>query len=214
MLNRELENRRNEYLKGELHEEDMPAIPLILFSAWLEEAIRENIPEPTAMALSTSTPEGLPSSRMVLLKEFSAEGFVFYSHFASRKGLEMENNPYAALLFFWPALERQVRIEGTVRKVSPETSDAYFHSRPEESQIGAWASPQSQPIVNREELVERVEKTKAQFRHAPLTRPPFWGGYMVIPHSIEFWQGRANRLHDRLKYLREGEQWKIVRLAP
>lgn len=214
MLKGELANIRNEYLKGELSRKDMPANPIVLFSAWLEDAVSRNIPEPTAMMLATSTPGGIPSSRIVLLKDASDKGFVFYTHYGSRKGRELENNPHAALLFFWPALERQVRIEGTVQKVLPETSDAYFQSRPRESQIGAWASPQSEPIGSRNELLERMEKTKARFGNEPLPRPSSWGGYLVIPRAIEFWQGRANRLHDRLKYLREGELWKIVRLAP
>ena len=182
---------------------------------WLEEAIQAEVAEPTAMVLSTVNAKGRPSARVVLLKDVSEQGLSFYTNYNSRKGRELDENPFAAVTIFWPALERQVRIEGKVVKLPPEASDTYFHSRPKGSQIGAWASPQSQEIESREALEEEDRKHTEQFKSAEvIPRPPHWGGYQLQPDRIEFWQGRPNRLHDRIVYEQQLNNWQIKRLAP
>lgn len=206
---------RKEYTKAELTIESVQREPLTQFLAWFDEALASDINEPTAMVLSTATPDGKPSSRVVLLKGVDEDGFVWYTNYLSRKGSELNVNPHASLLFFWPELERQIRIEGTVSQVSQEQSTEYFHSRPFDSQVGAAASPQSQVVPSREFLVDifaimHVAATKAQH----VEKPPHWGGYKLTPTAIEFWQGRPSRMHDRIRYRKENDQWIIERLAP
>jgi pyridoxamine 5'-phosphate oxidase len=202
---------RKDYARHRLDEDSVLSDPVAQFRVWLDEAIAAQCPEPTAMALSTVDAGGRPSSRMVLLKGVDA-GFVFYTNYESRKGRELFGNEHACLLFFWPELERQVRIEGTVQAVAPEESDAYYRSRPLPSRLGAWASPQSQPLSSAA-LVARV--AEATLRHGlDPERPPFWGGYRLTADQIELWQGRPSRLHDRLRYMREGTGWTLTRLAP
>jgi pyridoxamine 5'-phosphate oxidase len=188
--------------------------PLKQFEIWWQQAIDSNIDEPNAMTLATSTLSGKPSARTVLLKGIKENGFIFFTNYASRKGKELEENPFASLLFFWRELERQVRIEGRIEKISESESDEYFFQRPLESRIGAWSSPQSQVIENREVLQKNFEKFLSVFVDQNIPRPDFWGGYIVIPERIEFWQGRPGRLHDRLVYTYENNLWKIERLAP
>lgn len=207
-----LSSFRKEYVRSVLNESDVPADPLTLFNQWLDEAIAQQQPEPNAMTLATVKPGGRPAARVVLLKEVSEGGFVFYTNYESAKGQELEVNPHASLVFLWLGLQRQVRVNGWVKKVSPETSDAYFAVRPRNSQIGALVSPQSIVICGREELEQRFEEISRQA--SPVGRPPYWGGYRLIPDSIEFWQGRESRLHDRLLYTKQDEQWHMVRLAP
>jgi|SRR5690625_40709 len=208
-----LADNRRSYDKSALHESMLDTSPFRLFGQWMDEAIAANITDPTAMTLATTNANGQPSARIVLLKDFDEQGFVFYSNYESRKGQDLNSNPQAALLFYWSGMERQVRIEGKVTRLAPEDSDAYFHSRPLTSQLSAWASPQSQPTTR--------ETLTAQFQHYQQTlgdhpqRPDFWGGYRIHPHHIEFWQGRASRLHDRFVYqLNSNHQWSWVRLAP
>jgi pyridoxamine 5'-phosphate oxidase len=202
---------RKDYARHRLDEDSVQSEPVAQFRLWLDEAIAAQCPEPTAMALSTVDGDGRPSSRMVLLKGVDA-GFVFYTNYESRKGRELSGNAHACLLFFWPELERQVRIEGSVQPLSPEESDAYYRSRPLPSRLGAWASPQSQPLSSAA-LVARV--AEATLRHGlDPERPPFWGGYRLVPDRLELWQGRPSRLHDRLRYSRQGEVWALARLAP
>lgn len=200
-------------VKG-LHEKDLDPDPFKQFAKWFEDAKRTGMTHPEAMSAATATADGKPATRMVLLKEFDERGFVFYTNYESRKADELAANPRIALLFYWPDRERQVRIEGRIEKVTEEESADYFASRPRGSQIGAWASAQSSIIENREELEALVKKYEDQFKDQDVPLPPFWGGYRCVPDSIEFWQGRYNRLHDRLHYLREGAHWKIVRLSP
>jgi pyridoxamine 5'-phosphate oxidase len=198
-----------------LRESDVAANPFHQFRAWLDEALAAKLPQPLGMALATVTTDGRPSVRLVLLRGFDERGFVFFTNYESRKARELENNPRAALVFYWPELDRQVRIEGNVERISAEESDAYFQSRARGSRLGAWASPQSQIIASREVLDRRMEELEAEYREAEVPRPPYWGGYRVIPASIEFWQGQTNRLHDRLRYRRlEGGSWCLERLAP
>ena len=204
---------RKSYEKAELSESASDADPLQQFDRWLQEALQSELPEPNAMTVATVDSHMRPSTRVVLIKGYDARGIVWYTNYASRKGLELAGNPYAALQFHWVELERVVRIEGLVEKVSAEESDAYFHSRPLDSRIGAWASPQSQVIDSRTVLVSNAAKYGAQFLLQP-PRPPHWGGYRLKPDSWEFWQGRKSRLHDRLRYRLEGEQWLRERLAP
>lgn len=193
---------------------DLERDPVLQFKTWFDEVLRANLPEPNAMTLATSTLEGVPSARIVLLKSFDQHGFVFFTNYQSQKGQELERNPQAALLFFWPALERQVRIVGSVSKISREQSKLYFHSRPVGSQLGAWASQQSQVLAERKELDERVEELARQYAGQTIPLPPSWGGFSVRPGTFEFWQARVNRLHDRFRYTRAGDKWRIERLFP
>jgi pyridoxamine 5'-phosphate oxidase len=187
--------------------------PIAQFTAWFDHARTAGLLEPNAMALATATADGLPSVRMVLLKEYDARGFVFYTNYGSRKGRELELNSNAALLFFWAVLQRQIRIEGEVERVTREESAAYFRTRPRGAQIGAWASVQSD-IVTRAELEARITEIEKEYDGREVPVPPFWGGFRVKPASFEFWQGRTHRLHDRLRYVKDGAAWKIERLAP
>ena len=203
---------RAEYMRGELGEANANADPILQFSHWWDEATTAQVREANAMTLATADARGRPSARTVLLKGFDAAGFVFFTNFESRKGDELSANPHAALLFFWRELERQVRVEGSVSRVSDAESDEYFHSRPLASRIGAWASPQSRPIADRTWLMDRVDEMTRQGDKP--NRPPYWGGFRVSPRAIEFWQGRPSRLHDRLLYTKAGDNWNRVRLAP
>ncbi|WP_296622030.1 pyridoxamine 5'-phosphate oxidase [Marivirga sp.] len=205
---------RNEYTALSLQATEVDANPVDQFLSWFDMAINAEIMEPNAMTLSTIV-GNKPSSRIVLLKGVENEQFVFYTNYNSSKGKEMANSPYVALNFFWPELERQVRIEGEVKKVDEATSDAYFKSRPRGSQIGAWVSPQSEIIEDREILDKRLVEIELKYKNKDVERPPHWGGYTVKPTMIEFWQGRPSRLHDRIQYtLSESKKWKIERLAP
>lgn len=206
---------RKEYIRGGLDESAVNADPITQFSLWLNEAITAAVHEPTAMVLSTVSAAGAPSSRVVLLKGIDDGSMLFYTNYESRKGQELTQNPHAALLFFWPELERQVRIEGAVERLSEETSTAYFHSRPFESQLGAASSPQSQVVASREELDHRfAELAAANAGRTIIERPVHWGGFALKPHTIEFWQGRASRMHDRIRFRKTDGAWVIERLAP
>ena len=205
---------RREYTRAGLHETDMDPDPIVQFQRWFGNVINANLHEPNAMILATATSEGLPSARTVLLKGYDEHGFVFYTNYEGRKARELDANPACALLFYWGELERQVRIEGRASRLSGEESDAYFAGRPRGSRLGAWASEQSRPVQDRSILEERVRALEAVYEGREIPRPPFWGGYRVEPDTIEFWQGRESRLHDRLVYHRSGRGWKIVRLQP
>lgn len=205
---------RKDYALRRLDESDVDADPFKQFHAWLREAIEAQVPEPTAMTLATAGASGRPAARIMLLKALDDRGFVFYTNYASRKGAELEARPAAALTFFWKELERQVRVEGAIEKVSAAESDEYFASRPLGSRIGAWASTQSATIESRQWLEARVKAAEAQHGGSP-PRPPHWGGYRVIPDWLEFWQGRQSRLHDRIAYTRgAGGGWQVTRLSP
>ena len=204
---------RKDYALKRLDESDVDADPFKQFHAWLREALAAEVPEPTAMTLATVDDEGSPSARIMLLKALDGRGFVFYTNYESRKGRELAARPRAALTFFWKELERQVRIEGSVEKVSAAESDEYFASRPLGSRIGAWASTQSATIASRPWLEARVKDAEAQYGEKP-PRPPHWGGFRVIPDWLEFWQGRQSRLHDRIAYTRESTGWVVSRLSP
>jgi pyridoxamine 5'-phosphate oxidase len=212
-MNEAIANIRKDYKLKSLLEEDVKKDPIEQFSIWWDEAVDSEITEVNAMTVATSTPDGVPAARIMLLKNFTNEGFIFFTNYLSGKGSTLAKNPYAALVFFWKELERQVRVEGTVSKVSEEESDAYFKSRPIGSRIGAWASPQSTPIAGRHIIEENVKKYSEQFGEE-IPRPPHWGGFIVKPVKVEFWQGRSNRLHDRILYTRRNNQWSIERLAP
>jgi pyridoxamine 5'-phosphate oxidase len=208
------ENLRKEYTRAGMHEADMDPDPVVQFRAWFENVIEADLHEPNAMILATATRDGRPSARTVLLKGYDERGFVFYTNYEGRKASDLEANPACALLFYWGELERQVRIEGRAVRLSGEESDAYFASRPRGSRLGAWASEQSQPVEDRSILEERVKALESEYEGREIPRPPFWGGYRVEPDTIEFWQGRENRLHDRLVYGRIGGGWKMQRLQP
>ena len=204
---------RKEYSSKILEINKVEKSPIEQFKRWMAEALEAAVMEPNAMNLATVGSDKRPSSRIVLLKGID-QGFVFFTNYESRKGKELMEDPHAALTFFWPEMERQVRIEGRTEKISAEESDEYFLSRPTESQIGAWTSPQSQQIPSREFLEEQQKLYEEKFNEKPLHRPPHWGGFRLLADSIEFWQGRPGRLHDRIKYTLEGDQWEICRLAP
>lgn len=212
-LSSSIADLRKSYERAELSESASDANPLKQFDQWLQEAVQAQVPEPNAMTVATVSGDMRPSTRIVLIKGYDERGIVWYTNYDSRKGLQLAGNPFAALQFHWVELERVVRIEGRVEKVSAEESDAYFASRPLDSRIGAWASPQSQVISGRGVLVANAAKYSAQFLLKP-PRPPHWGGFRLIPDRWEFWQGRKSRLHDRLSYREEDGQWLRERLAP
>ena len=205
---------RVEYKRAALDERDVDPDPFRQFGRWFDEAVAVQVPEPNAMTLATVDPAGRPSARIVLLKAVDGRGFTFYTNYQSRKARELPAGSRAALLFFWPELERQVRIEGAIEKVDDATTDAYWASRPRLSRVGAWASPQSEPLPNRAALEARFAEVEARFPGDSVPRPPHWGGYRLVPDAFEYWQGRASRLHDRLIYQREDASWRIGRLAP
>jgi pyridoxamine 5'-phosphate oxidase len=205
---------RREYTREALAEADVDPDPVVQFGRWFEQAEEAGLLEPTAMTLATATPDGRPSARMVLLRGFDERGFCFYTNYESRKGIELAANPRAALVLWWGELERQVRIEGTVTRTSREESEAYFHSRPPGSQLSAAASPQSRVIEGRATLERRVAELATGSPDGKVPLPEFWGGYRLAHEVVELWQGRPNRLHDRLRYRRVGDAWRIERLAP
>ncbi|MGJ5676100.1 MAG: pyridoxamine 5'-phosphate oxidase [Nostochopsis sp.] len=206
---------RKDYTLRGLNETDIAPNPFIQFQKWFDEALTAQLLEPNAMTLATTTPDGKPSARIVLLKDFDKRGFVFFTNYNSHKGQELAENPQAALVFWWAELERQVRICGHVEKVSENDSDRYFQSRPFNSRLGAWASNQSDIIENRTLLEQRFQELQAQYENQDVPRPLHWGGLRVIPIEIEFWQGRSSRLHDRILYTRlDNGDWKIQRLSP
>ena len=210
----EIDNIRKEYTQESLDNQDVDPDPIIQFKKWLEEAIQAEVLEPTAMTVSTVSKEGKPHSRILLLKGLDERGMIFYSNFESEKGQDMKANPFVSLNFFWAELERQVRVEGKVNQISREESEAYFKSRPRGSQIGAWVSPQSQEIPSRDFLEERIKEVSVKYEGLDVPIPPHWGGYLLKIEKIEFWQGRPSRLHDRIVYQLEDENWRIFRLAP
>ena len=225
-MSNEIADIRKDYKLASLEEADVAANPIDQFTRWWNEAVASQIDEVNAMTLATANAAGVPAARIVLLKGYNPNGFIFFTNYESDKGKNLAQNPHAAIVFFWKELERQIRIEGTVEKVSAEESDRYFNSRPASSRIGAWASPQSAVIENRLVIEQNVERYSSIFANDSIERPDHWGGYIVKPRSIEFWQGRSSRLHDRIRYTieasaynaatdtRSDANWKIERLAP
>lgn len=214
MKDTDLANRRREYSQSELSKKSVASDPFEQFDKWLNEALASDLPEPTAMTLSTAAADGRPSSRVVLLKGFDKDGFVFFTNYKSRKGRELDANPVAAVNFFWPELERQVNVSGAVMKISGDESDEYFASRPYTSRIGAWASNQSEPIESRTEIMKRAAVMAAKHPLGHVPRPPHWGGFRLAPDRFEFWQGRPSRLHDRIVYAASESGWTLSRLSP
>ncbi|MBD6616902.1 pyridoxamine 5'-phosphate oxidase [Komarekiella sp. 'clone 1'] len=214
-MDKTIADLRKDYTLEGLSKTEIDPNPFIQFKKWFDQALAAQLPEPNAMTIATATPEGTPSARMVLLKDFDQRGFVFFTNYNSHKGQELAENPQAALVFWWAELERQVRISGYVEKVSETESDQYFHSRPANSRLGAWVSNQSEVIESREVLEQRLQEFQSKYENQEIPRPSHWGGLRVIPSEIEFWQGRSSRLHDRLLYTRLNDgSWKIERLSP
>ena len=207
---------RKEYGLEDLRKETVREDPMSQFQAWFEAALEAEVPEVNAMTLATATPSGQPEARLVLLKDYDEHGFVFYTNYHSEKARQLDANPQASLVFWWRPLERQVRIGGTVARLSSETSDTYFRSRPRASQLGAWASPQSEVVASRDVLEKQMAEVRKQYEGREVPRPPHWGGYRLEPSIVEFWQGRPGRLHDRLRYRWQEEDgaWMCERLAP
>jgi len=213
-MNLDIAGLRNNYTRGGLKEDDLTEDPVIFFKKWLEEAVESKVAEPNAMSLATVAEDGTPNSRIVLLKGVGERTIRFYTNYESRKGSDLKTNPFAAVSFWWPELERQVRIKGSIKKVSREESDEYFQSRPRESMLGAWASKQSSEVVNREKLRQAYEKVSKRFKNTTIPTPGFWGGFDIYANEIEFWQGRPSRLHDRILYTYGNDTWKFKRLQP
>lgn len=210
----DLYKMRRDYDGGELNESDPAGDPLEMFERWLQEAVEAGVSEPNAMTLATATADGKPSARVVLLKEVNSGGFVFFTNYLSRKGGELLENRQAALVFDWHTMARQVRIEGNAERLSAEASDAYFNARPRDAQIGAWTSPQSRIVKGRGELDERLRAVEERFARKEVVRPDHWGGFLIRPTAVEFWQGRRSRLHDRILFCHTDEGWSMHRLAP
>jgi pyridoxamine 5'-phosphate oxidase len=213
-MNKKIASIRREYCLKELTRESVSENPLIQFRIWLEEALAAEVQYPTAMNLATSGRNGQPSARVVLLKDLNERGLSFFTNYESKKARQMVENPRAALVFFWPELERQVRFEGMTEKVSRQESDEYFSTRPEGSKAGAWASRQSTVLASRDELESEMLKVTSRYNGRDIPRPPHWGGYRLLPAAVEFWQGRESRLHDRIEYLLDNDAWVINRLSP
>ena len=209
-----IDSLRREYSRARLTERDVASDPITQFQIWFEQARASGLAEPNAMTLATATPDGAPSARIVLLKGVDERGLVFFTDYRSRKGEELRVNPRAALVFHWQELERQVRVTGTVERVTQTESEAYFRSRPLGSRIGAWCSHQSTVIESRDVLEQRLSELERDFASGDVPLPPYWGGFRVAPETVEFWQGRPNRLHDRIRYVREENGWRLERLAP
>jgi len=210
----QLSQKRREYIAIPIDESSVDVDPIRQFNLWFDEVLKAGQPDPEAMTLSTTTADGVVSARVVLLRDFDQRGFVFFTNYYSRKARELAVNPRAALTFFWFSHDRQVRIEGTVERITKQESEEYFQTRPRGSQLGAWASPQSDEISDRRVLEESMDEIERRFQNMPVPCPPFWGGYRVRPEKIEFWQGRENRLHDRILYTLHNSVWRISRLAP
>lgn len=214
-MNKRIADLRQEYTAQSLHETEIASNPIDQFEKWWQQAVASEIKEPNAMTLATASADGVPSARVMLLKGFSKEGFLFFTNYKSFKAMQLDENPKASLVFFWGELERQVRVLGLVSKADDATNDEYFQSRPIGSRIGAWASPQSSVVESREWLDAQYERLIEEYKNKDVQRPPHWGGYYVQPVSVEFWQGRPGRLHDRIQYnLQQDGSWKIERLAP
>lgn len=213
-MKKDISHLPKEYPSKNFDEKAVDPNPLNQFENWFRIALNANIKEPTAMSLATASKSGKPSVRTVLLKSYNENGFVFFTNYESRKGIELDENPVAAVVFWWGNLGRQVRIEGNTEKISEKESENYFHSRPFDSQISAWASAQSRPVESREILETRYNQLKKEYEGKVVPRPPYWGGYRLVPNTFEFWQGWANRLHDRILYTKIGSYWRIERLAP
>jgi pyridoxamine 5'-phosphate oxidase len=209
-----LRDIRTNYQKYDLSESSVRKDPFSQLSDWMDDAVKENVQEPTAMVLSTIDSEGNPESRVVLLKELKAEGLIFFTNYNSKKGQQILSNKHISVVFFWPELERQVRMKGIAEKISEKESEEYFLSRPIESQLGAWASPQSQVIEGRQILDNNYARYQHYFQNNEIKKPPHWGGFLIRPEYFEFWQGRSNRLHDRIEYCKQVDSWEIHRLAP
>lgn len=212
-MDKPISRLRREYSSVGFSEELADPDPIRQFDRWFDDAVRDNVLEPNAMTIATVNADGQPSARVMLLKGYDPQGFIFYTNYLSRKGRELTTNPHAALCFWWAELERQVRVEGVVERISEAESDAYFQSRPRESQIAAWASSQSQVLPDRAALLRQFDELNARYPDTP-PRPPNWGGYRLTPTALEFWQGREFRMHDRLRYTRTGPLWKLERLSP
>lgn len=205
---------RREYARARLDEANVSRDAITEFARWFEEAVKAEVQEPNAMTLASVSPDGAPSARIVLLKGFDERGFIFFTDYRSQKGTELQQNPRAALVFYWPELERQVRITGATTLIDREESEAYFRTRPRGSRISAWVSHQSQVIASRKLLEDRVPELESMYPADDVPLPPYWGGFRVLPATVEFWQGRTSRLHDRIRYTRSGNSWRIERLSP
>lgn len=213
-INENLKQMRSDFSKQSLAKKDVDNNPIIQFKTWLTEASQAKVLEPIATCISTVSKYGQPSSRIVYIRDIQENGLVFFTNYKSKKGTDLEVNPKASMNFFWPELERQIRIEGIIERVDTKVSDTYFNDRPKSSQIGAWASHQSDKLQSRKQLEDRVNELTKKYENIDVPRPENWGGYILVPHYFEFWQGRKSRLHDRISFSKDEDDWKIARLNP